>query len=112
MNKDDEKRPTEALLLRFGKAGTIRTLYGKSIPISSSSLNTEGEPAGWGRIEVREDGIWLTDIKWNKVEAIIRSSGLPVYLVPAFTVIGDTAVEILSASLTTTPSDPNATRVS
>lgn len=108
--------------MKFGKTETSRgtfhlkedaslTNQRESIPIHSADFNFGDPPAGWGRLEPREDGIWLTDISWSQAAKKLFERE-PLYLAPAFTVSVDGEVDCFSsASLTATPADPNATRI-
>ena len=116
-----KKPPTELLLMRFGTTETLLTREaaeanaGKSVAIFSDNFNIHEQPAGWGQTEVREDGIWLTGISWSKraTELLAGMDGgkHPVYLAAAFEELDRHVVNIVCASLTTTPADMKATRV-
>ena len=116
-----KKPPTELLLMRFGTTETLLTREaaeanaGKSVAIFSDNFNIHEQPAGWGQTEVREDGIWLTDISWSKQTkeflAGMDDGRQPVYLAAAFEELDRHVVNIVCASLTTTPADMKATRV-
>lgn len=108
--------------MKFGKTETGRGTFElkaeaplsnprDSIPIHSADFNFSDPPAGWGKLEPREDGIWLTDISWSSAAKELFERE-PLYLAPAFTVNGDGDVDrLISASLTATPADPNASRI-
>ena len=115
--------PDEILLMRAGKTESMRGTFdltpeaaraneGKELPIHSSDFNFGDPPAGWGKIQARADGIWLTEIRWScEVKAAMEHLSKHAYVVPAFTYEGDRVQEVVSASLTSTPASTDATRL-
>lgn len=113
--------PTELLLLKFGTTETVKGPFelsedaailnaGKSIPIQNN-FNHEEQPAGWGRTDVREDGIWLTEISLSKKARDLMDGDTTMYIVPAFTHLDGQVVQLVCASITAFPADKNATRI-
>lgn len=126
----DATLPRELLLMRLGKTSTLRGSFeltreaakacaGSSVAIQASDFDMGDRPAGYGRIEAREDGLWVTDISWSLAATELLSrkrtpaaEDPPVFLVPAFTFEGDGEVKrVIATSLTTMPADADATRV-
>ena len=118
--------PDEILLMRAGKTESMRGTFdltpeaaraneGKELPIHSSDFNFGDPPAGWGRIQARADGIWLTDISWSKAAKDLLENRPekcpPIFVSPAFTVVKNKVERIISTSLTASPPDPEATRI-
>ena len=71
-------------------------------------LEPDGKPApaaGWAHLDLRTDGIWLTDIKWTPKMLEYLKNGEYRYLSPAFDVNPDTReiVEIINVAVTNLP---------
>jgi phage I-like protein len=65
--------------------------------------------AGWAKLELRDDGIWLSQIKWTDAAAAMLRSGEYRYLSPAFNADTRTKeiVEIVNVALTNLPATHN-----
>jgi len=90
------------VLARFEARGTD-----VSIDYDHSLIEPAGEPkpaAGWGRLELRPDGIWLIGVTWTDRAAALLSAGEYRYFSPVFE--HDEAGQIsnlVNVALTNTP---------
>jgi phage I-like protein len=129
----DKTPPSEERLFKFGVNDTMK---GKFILDRSSvaevmsrhrehkvdlmldyehhSLDANATPeqkkaSGWGDLEVREDGLWLVNIKWTPTAAEYLKNSEFRYLSPAFNVDDENRIiELINVALTNLPATHDA----
>lgn len=77
--------------------------------LDPNAIPEQKKASGWGSLEVRDDGLWLVDIKWTPVAAEYLKNGEFRYLSPAFNVDDDNRIiELVNVALTNLPATHDA----
>lgn len=125
---DDREPPKEFCLFRFGENDTLKGTFILTRPgaeevmaryrehgvdlmldYEHDSLNPGATPeqrkaAGWGKIEIRADGLYLTNIKWTPRATEYLKHAEFRYLSPAFNVNDENEIiELINVALTNLP---------
>lgn len=125
----DKKPPKEFLLLPYGRMETTKGNFiltheaaaevmmkykehgaDVNIDYEHQALKATEEPqpapaAGWGKLSLRDDGIWMTNVKWSDKASTYLTNGEYRYFSPAFSVDPDTKEisELINVAITNLP---------
>jgi Mu-like prophage I protein len=129
----DRNPPTEAKLFSFGVNDTMKGKFVLTrdgaqqvmmrhsehgvdlmLDFEHHSLSKEATPeqqkaSGWGDLEVRDDGLYLVNIRWTPKAAEYLKNGEFRYLSPAFNVDDENhIIELVNVALTNLPATHDA----
>lgn len=99
------REDAEAILTRRGMRDVMIDLEHLSL---SNGPDRDLDAYGWGKLEVRDDGLWLADIKWTEEGADRLRTKRQRYVSPAFVVDkDDRVVSLTNVALTALPAMRN-----